>query len=89
MSISDWLDHNATHVPIKDPMPGLKELGYHGSKSLLLAGSSQKGEADAIKGLLLEGYEAILDCSYIDAGFSLLRNQRTGNVLAATVLAGS
>jgi hypothetical protein len=87
-STSDWLDHNATQIPIEDPMPGLKELGYHGGKSQLLAGSSDNSQGDAIKGLLLEGYAAILDCSYTDVGFNILLNERTGNVLSAAVLAG-
>jgi|SRR6185312_9086687 len=87
-STSDWLDHTATHSPIEDPMPGLKELGYHGGKSQLLAGTSRKSQGDANKGVLLEGYAAILDCSYTDVGFSTLLNERTGNMLSSAVLAG-
>jgi hypothetical protein len=87
-STSDWLDHSADQSPILDPMPGLRELGYRGSKARMLAGTSRKTEADSIKGVLLEGYEAILDCSFTDVGFSTLRNENTGNVLTVTVLAG-
>jgi hypothetical protein len=87
-SISDWLDHTATQVPIEDPLPGLKELGYHGSKARMVAGSSRTSQSDAIKGVLLDGYAAILDCSYADVGFNTVRNERTGNTLSAAVLAG-
>lgn len=87
-SVTDWLDHTASHVPIDDPLPGLKELGYRGSKGVTFHGASTKSEADAIKGVLLEGYTLIPDCSYTDVGVSMLRNERTGENLAAVVLAG-
>ncbi|MUL49451.1 hypothetical protein FZI85_16385 [Mycobacterium sp. CBMA293] len=88
-SISDWLDHTAVQAPISDPAPGLKELGYKGGKSRLLAGTSRKAEADSVKGVLVEGYDAINDCSYTDVGYNMLVNKKTGNVLSAAVLAGS
>ena len=87
-STSNWLDHTATQPPIEDPTPGLKELGYRGGKSRLLAGSSRKSQADAIKGVLLEGYDVIKDCSYTDVGFNTMLDEATGNMLSATVLAG-
>ena len=87
-STNDWLDHTATQVPIEDPLPGLKILGYGGSKAKLLQGAART-EADAIKGMLLEGLDAIPDCSYKDFGASMLRNEASDHYLTAVVLAGA
>jgi hypothetical protein len=84
----DWMNHAATQVPTTDPLPGLKILGYGGSNAKLLQGAGRT-EANAIKGLLLEGYDKIPVCSYTDYGASLRRNDRTGWYLAAAVLAGA
>ena len=73
-STNDWLDHTATQIPIEDPRPGLKILGYGGSKAKLLQGAART-DADAIKGMLLEGLDAFPDCSYTDFGVSMLRNE--------------
>ncbi len=86
-STEDYLDHTATQVPIEDPLPGLKILGY-GGKAKLIQGAG-KTEADAIKGLLLEGYDKIPDCSYTAYGASMQRNERTDWYLAVVVLAGA
>jgi hypothetical protein len=85
-STNDWLDHTATQVPIEDPLPGLKILGYGGSKAKLLQGAART-DADAIKGMLLEGLDAIPDCSYKDFGASMLRNEASDHYLTAVVLA--
>jgi hypothetical protein len=87
-SNNDWLDHTATQVPISDPLPGLKILGYGGGKAKALQGAG-KTEANAIKGVLLEGYDKIPDCSYTDYGVSMQRNERTGWYLGTAVLAGA
>jgi hypothetical protein len=87
-SLNDWLDHTATRVPIEDPLPGLKELGYHGSKGVMVGGASSESQAEAIKGVLLEGYDKIPDCSYTDVGVSILFNADSGQNLAAVVFAG-
>ena len=87
-SNDDWLDHTATQVPIADPLPGLKILGYRGNKGTALQGAG-KTEENAIKGVLLEGYDKIPDCSYTDYGASTQRNDRTGWYLATVVLAGA
>lgn len=73
-----------------DPMPGLKDLGYRGSKAFLLQGAHQS-EGGAIKGALLEGLAAnsFSDCSYTDFGVSMRRNDRTGYNLASVVLAAA
>ena len=87
-SVTDYLDHTATQVPIEEPLPGLKILGYPGSKATALQGAG-KTEANAIKGALVAGYGKIPDCSYTDYGASMLRNERTGWYLTAAVLAGA
>lgn len=94
----DYLNHTATRVPEGnlspgehvDPLPGLKDLGYSGTKAALLQGA-HKREALAIKGALLEGYawNAISDCSYSDFGTSMRLNQRTGYSLASVILAAA
>lgn len=86
-STDDYLNHAATHVPIDDPLKGLKDLGYPGTRAILLRGNS-RSEALAIKGALLEGYVAIPDCSYTDFGSSVRRNEATGYFLTSLVLAG-
>lgn len=88
-SYSDWLDHTSTYPPITDPMPGLKELGYRGTKGKFLGGVSKKNEAEAITGVLVEGYAAIPDCSYTDYGVNMSRNDASGYSLAAVVLGGA
>lgn len=87
-STEDYLNHTATRVPIEDPLPGLKILGYGGSKAKALQGAGRT-EANAIKGLLLEGYDKIPDCSYTNYGANMRRNERTDWYLAAVVLAGA
>ena len=86
-SNDDYLNQVATRVPISDPLEGLKDLGYRGTKAYLLQGANES-EAKAIKGALLEGYDAIPDCSYTDFGVSMLRNATTGYAMATIVLAG-
>lgn len=84
----DWLNHTGTDIPPEDPLPGLKILGYGGSKAAPLQGAG-KNEGDAIKGALLEGYNKIPNCSFTDYGASLMKNERTGWYLSAVILAGA
>lgn len=92
-SLDDYLDHNATQVPIDDPLPGLKALGYHGSKAALIRGAGPS-DADAIKGAVLEGNAAINgppaipNCSYRDIGISVRYNSTKSYYLTLSVLAG-
>lgn len=86
-STDDYISYTATHVPISDPLPGLKDLGYIGNKALRLQGS-HKNATDALKGMLVEGYRAIPDCSYTDLGVSVRRNEANGYTLVMVVLAG-
>lgn len=69
-----------------DPLPLLKDRGFGGKKARLVQGAGRTS-TDAIKGLLLEGYLDIPDCSYTEYGVSLIRNRTTNYVLAAMVLA--
>lgn len=83
----DWIMHTATKMPDANPLPALQDVGYGGTKAILLAGAG-KNEADAIKGAILQGYAAIPDCSYTDFGVSVRRNDVVGYDLTAAVLAG-
>jgi hypothetical protein len=84
-----YLDHTAQNVPAdgRNPTAIVKDLGIDASKVLSLQGAAQN-EADAIKGVLLEGHDAIPDCSYTDFGVSLLHEQESGYALAVVVLVG-
>lgn len=94
----DYLDHTATRVQnkdtnpgaIPDPLPGLKDLGYPGTKAFLIQGTHQTA-ALAIKAAVLQGdaFNKFSDCSYSDFGADLRRNDRTGYYLAAVVLAAA
>jgi hypothetical protein len=87
-STDDYLEHVATQVPLADPLPGLKDLGYPGDKAVVLQGA-RPIEGNAIKGMLLEGFAAIPDCSYTDFGVDVRRNESTGYSLVSVVLAGA
>jgi hypothetical protein len=82
---SDYISHRSAAVPFTDPMPALKTIGYEGSNALLLSGYGTD-EADAIHGLLLEGREAIPNCSYTQYGVSSMRDDGGFN-LTSVVLA--
>lgn len=92
----DYLNHTATRVQnkdtrpgsIPDPLPGLKDLGYVGTKAYLIQGAHHS-DALAIKGALLQGYAAskISDCSFTDFGADMRRNERTGYNVVSVVLA--
>lgn len=94
----DYLDHTATRVQnkdttpgsIPDPLPGLRDLGYPGTKAYLLQGA-HKEDSLAIKGALLQGYASgtVADCSFADFGVNMRRNERTGYYLVSVVLAVS
>lgn len=89
-STDEYINHAVSRTPIDsqlEVLEGLKDLGYPGTKAILLRGNSPS-EALAIKGALLEGYAAIPDCSYTDFGLSVRRNEATGYFLTSLVLAG-
>jgi hypothetical protein len=92
-----YLNHTATRVPTAkeppgapvDPMPGLKDLGFTGSKAYLLQGANES-QGIAIKGAILEGraYEVIDDCTYTGFGVDMRNSPDTGYNLTAIILAG-
>lgn len=87
-STDSWIDHTARAVPVPDAVPVLKDLGYAGNKATLLV-SAGRTDAEAIAGLLLQGYVSIPDCSYTDYGASMRQNRTSGFYLATIVLAGA
>jgi hypothetical protein len=87
-STDAYLDQAARVVPIGDPLPVLKDLGYGGNKAKLLSGASRNDDADAIKGVIIQGYAAIPDCTYTDFGVNVKRNETSGYFLTSLVLAG-
>jgi hypothetical protein len=87
-SVDGWIDNIKTFPPIDKPLPILKDLGYRGGKAAMALGAS-KTEAGAIKGVLLEGWNTIPDCSYTDYGVSVLHNKTRNEILTALVLAGA
>ena len=86
-STDKWINHESVAPPESfDAMPLLKDLGYGGTKSAILAGASESS-GKSIKGLLIQGYRTIPDCSYSDFGTSVLYNAKKNLVLTAVVLA--
>lgn len=86
-STDTYVSHNARHVPVSDALPIFHDLGGGGGKTHILRGAADN-EADAIKGLILQGYAAIPDCSYTGFGTSMSRNPDAAKVLTAVVLVG-
>ena len=84
-----YLNHTAENVPADEQHPTaiLNDLGIKANKVLSLQGAAHN-EADAIKGVLLEGRNAIPDCSYTDFGVSLLNEGQSDFILAVIVLVG-
>jgi hypothetical protein len=81
-----YIAHTARFEPFEDPMPVLHDLGYNAGKAKLLVGYGDI-EAKAVHGAVLQGWQAIPDCSYTKYGINLLDND-DGYVLAAVILAG-
>lgn len=86
-STSDYLDHTGENIPADDPHPMaiLAELGIEAKNVHSLQGAGRV-EADAIKGLLLQGYKTIPDCSYTEFGASGFYEPQSGYFLAVAVL---
>jgi hypothetical protein len=89
-STFDYLNHTAQNVPLDDPHPTalVKDLGIAGTKSYSLQGAGQD-EGNAVRGLLLQGYNVIPDCSYTGIGASRLYEPDSGFYLVVVVLVGS
>ena len=87
VTTSKWIDNAARSLPESDALPLLKDRGYRGNKAAILSGASSI-DANAIKGLLLEGYAKIPDCSYTDYGVNAQYNAKKDLILTTVVLAG-
>ena len=82
-----WINFASRALPETDALPRLKDLGYGGDRATILSGAATT-DANAIKGLLLQGYLAIPDCSFTDFGVSAMYNEKKGMTLTTVVLAG-
>jgi hypothetical protein len=87
-STDSWMEFQGRAVPVPEPLPVLKDLGYGGNSATAVYGTGRV-DADAIKGLLLQGYAKIPDCRYTDYGVSVMQNQRTALFIIVLVLAGA
>ncbi|MGV0715554.1 hypothetical protein ABQE93_09125 [Mycolicibacterium sp. XJ662] len=86
-STSDYLDHTGENIPADDPhpMPILAELGIEAENVHSLQGAG-RDEADAVEGMLLQGYRTIPDCSYTEFGTSGLYEPQSGYFLVVAVM---
>ncbi|MDA4108494.1 hypothetical protein MHOL44478_14690 [Mycobacterium holsaticum DSM 44478] len=82
-----YLNHTGENIPADGPHPTaiLSDLGIDAGKDLSLHGAGQD-EVNALKGLLIQGYKAIPDCSYTDFGASHLYDEQTGFHLITVIL---
>jgi hypothetical protein len=74
----------ARYEPFEDPMPVLQALGYQTGKAKMLAGFGDE-ESEALRGVVLFGWESIPDCSYTRYGVDVLAGD--GYTLATAILA--
>ncbi|ORB30099.1 hypothetical protein [Mycolicibacterium parafortuitum] len=88
-STFDYLNHTAENIPADDPHPTAiaRDVGIDGTRVMSLQGAG-KVESDAIKGVVIEGYQALADCGYTDFGVSMLYEPVSGYHLAVVVLVG-
>ncbi|MBI3214218.1 MAG: hypothetical protein HYZ38_10380 [Mycobacterium sp.] len=88
-STYDYVDHTARDVPADDPHPAaiVKDLGIEGAKTYALQGAALD-DADAIRGLLVQGFSVIPDCGYTSIGTSRLYEPESGFHLLVVVLVG-
>jgi hypothetical protein len=82
-----YLNFAARAVPASDALPILKDLGYGGSTAKILTGSATSA-GDSIKGLLLQGFAVLPDCSYTAYGVATTYNAKKDVVIATAVLVG-
>jgi hypothetical protein len=88
-STRDYLAQHADTVPADAQHPDaiVKDLGIPASKTFALLGAAQS-PGDAIKGLLVQGFAAIPDCSYNRMGTSMIYDADSGYTLVTAVLVG-
>lgn len=84
-----FLNHTAESNP-PDPEQSaaiIKELGFDGPHVVILQGAGSE-ESAAIKGVLLDGRDALLDCSYTKFGVSHLYESESGFYILVAILGG-
>jgi hypothetical protein len=79
--------------PSADVIPALHQLGFPATKAKVLSGYGNPAvegygdvTAKAIYGAVLQGYEALPDCSYTAVGVDLMINPDKGYALATVIL---
>jgi hypothetical protein len=85
-----YIEHTARFEPFEDALPALRDIGYKAGKAKLIPGYGDI-EDKAIRGVLVQGWETIPDCTYTKYGVNVLDNpegMHGGYVLAALILAG-
>ena len=85
-----YVNHTAENVPADQVHPTeiTKDLGIAADKVISLQGAGHK-QADALKGVLLEGRNEIPNCSYTEFGASLLYEEQSDFTLVVVVLVGA
>ncbi|BBY83427.1 hypothetical protein H7I53_25440 [Mycolicibacterium pulveris] len=87
-STGDYMDFNARAVPIENVLPVLQDLGSDATTAKLLQGAGRT-EADAIRFILISGFQDIPNCAYSRFGGTTVLNEPSGYYLTAVVLAGA
>ncbi|QVI27217.1 hypothetical protein MN2019_23855 [Mycolicibacterium neoaurum] len=87
-SNDNYIRFEARDVPIADPLPLLRELGFGGAKSYVLQGSYPTLEG-AVRGAVLQGFAAIPDCGFTAFGASTLFNTIRSEYITTVVLVGA
>lgn len=82
-----YLNHTGENIPADGPHPTaiLNDLGIEVREDQSLHGAGRT-DVDALKGLLIQGYQAIPNCSYTDFGASHLYDELTGYHLVVVIL---
>ena len=82
----DYIAHREPYVPLSDPLPALRTIGYTGQRAQLLSGYGTT-ESDAIHGLLLQAPGVVDDCVFSRVGVATMRDDEGGFVLTSVVIA--
>lgn len=72
-----YIEHQARFMPFEDPSLVLRTLGYTAGKAKLVAGYGDI-EEKAIHGVIVQGWQAIPDCSYTKYGVDAVNNTDGG-----------
>jgi hypothetical protein len=88
-STSTYVNHAADNVPADETHSTaiVKDLGVEGGKVISLQGASHEYD-DSVRSVLVEGRNAIPDCSYTDFGTSVIDDGQSGYVFSVVILVG-